>query len=192
MIEGASGGTFRASRLLWPVVVLAVLIGALAFVLVSRGRVALEESEDALARGDVGLAIVFAKRAAQARLPGSPYPARASERLLEIGRAREAAGDIDSARSAYRAVVAAGRSTGEPHGPHAEAARQALAKLDGATTSPSDSSPVSGPPAWARFGLALGVLATVIGLGWLARGGRAGWAVLAVGLVAIATAALAQ
>lgn len=168
------------------VLLVIVVLAAVVLALVERGRASLAQCEAALERGDTALAIVFAKRAAQARLPGSPYPPQAYERLASIARERERAGDTDTARVAYRAIVSASRSTGDDGDAHVGEARSALAKLDGAEATPAFPSPAR----WTRVSLALGVILAGAGLAWLLRGGKPGWLVLAAGLVGIAAAAL--
>lgn len=176
-------------RIVWVLVAVAAFAGVVSLTLVSRARAALEESEAALGRGDVALAIVMAKRAAQAKLPGSDVQDRAYERLFAIARAREEANDRDGAASAYRAVISAARSTDDATSPHADRARAALEKLgDGKAVATEIGLP--SPPPWARFALAGGVVLLAIGLTSVARGARIGWAIFAAGLVGIGLAAL--
>lgn len=175
------------ARIVWPIVALVALCGVLALTLLSRGRAALEESDAALERGDVTLAIVMAKRAAQAKLPGSPYPERAYAKLLGIARAREQANDREGAAAAYRAVVSAARSTSDTA--HVDEARAALAKLDDKPAAAADMA-LPSPPAWVRYAMAAGVVFVAGGLLAMARGARAGVVAFVVGLVSLAAASL--
>jgi hypothetical protein len=77
----------------------------------SAGAVAMEESDVALARGDVRGAITHARRAAEAAVPFSPYPQEGYARLAAIARSSEQKGDRDVAGFAWRAVRSAAMAT---------------------------------------------------------------------------------
>jgi hypothetical protein len=177
-------------RLLLPLLVLAVAAIALSVALFARGRGAIRESDEALARADYPVAIVLAKRAAQARVWGSPYPEQGYERLFAIAHAREAANDETTARVAYRAVISAARASGDVALPHVTEARQALAKLEG--TKGTETEPgLPAPSDSTRALFAISVLLVACGLGWFVRSGNRGaWIVFAVGVIGIAVVAL--
>jgi hypothetical protein len=78
---------------------------------VREGARAMEESDTALAAGDLPRAIASARAAAEARVPGSPYPPRAYERLGSLARDAEARGDERVAVLAWAAMRAAALET---------------------------------------------------------------------------------
>lgn len=169
-------------------------------VLLQRGNDALTKSDEALARGDLRAAIVFAERAAQARLPWSPYPEEGYRRLLEIAAKRASENDEATAKLAYAAALRAARTTGDADNRSADEARAGLAKIDArakAGPAPSaldrDRDRVStdlAPAPWVRSALAASVVLVIAGLASLTRGARVAWPLLAVGLVTLVFAAL--
>lgn len=93
---------------------LTVLAGALAVGAARQvyvGQNAIVDCDMALDKGDYVDAIAFARSAAEALLPGSPYPARGYERLDRLGREAEARGDDALATTAWRAMHAAASET---------------------------------------------------------------------------------
>lgn len=112
----------RPRRVSWPLTGAMTLAALLAFaslaVLASReatlGRDQLSAAEDDAAHGDWGGAIAHARGAAEARAPGSPWPARGARRLDDLAREAELRGDDDTALVAYGALRAAALSTGAP------------------------------------------------------------------------------
>lgn len=95
-------------------VVLVLLVALAAVHQLRAGSQAMEESDAAAAAGDRPLAIARARAAAEARLPGSPYPARAYARLAAIARDAEAHGDERTAQTAWAAMRAAAIETRAP------------------------------------------------------------------------------
>jgi hypothetical protein len=96
--------------------VIAALIGVTVLVAgagrqLSLGSRALLDCDVALERDDERAAIAHARAAAEAVLPGSPYPARGYERLDRIARAAEGRGDDLTAMAAWRAMRAASTET---------------------------------------------------------------------------------
>jgi hypothetical protein len=89
------------------VVFIALLLGIGTLRQLRIGARAIAESDDALAHGDVAVAIARARTAAQAVAPSSPYPARAYARLEAIARDAEAHGDGHVALDAWSAMRAA-------------------------------------------------------------------------------------
>ncbi len=75
------------------------------------GARAIERSDAALSRADRAGAIVAARDAAQAVVPGSPYPGLGYRRIEAIARDAEIHGDDAIAASAWRAMRAAALST---------------------------------------------------------------------------------
>ena len=78
---------------------------------VREGARAMEESDAALAAGDLPRAVAGARAAAEARVPGSPYPPRAYDRLAALARDAEARGDERVAILAWAAMRAAALET---------------------------------------------------------------------------------
>lgn len=96
-------------RLALAVLASALAVGAARQVYV--GKNAIVDCDVALDKGDYVEAVAFARSAAEALLPGSPYPARGYERLDKLGRDAEARGDDALATSAWRAMHAAASET---------------------------------------------------------------------------------
>jgi hypothetical protein len=115
--------------------VLAVLavVAVVGFSTTERGRSAIEQSDGALAAGDVTTAIERARDAAMAVFPGSPYPEQGFVRLTAIGDAAEARGDFAEALFAWRAVRVALIATRREAADHLRlvAANQATVRLAG-------------------------------------------------------------
>jgi hypothetical protein len=96
------------------VLLLAALLVALAVVAARQvvlGDRAMARSDEALERGDARAAIAGAREAAEALVPGSPFPARGHARLVQIARDAEARGDDATAAMAWRAARAAAMET---------------------------------------------------------------------------------
>jgi hypothetical protein len=102
--------TWRGRISLGALLVLGVLAIAAARELTIGAR-GIEEAERALSAGDHTAAIAAGRRAAEARLPGSPYPERAYALLERIAREAEARGDDETSNAAWRAVRAAALET---------------------------------------------------------------------------------
>jgi hypothetical protein len=183
----------RAKLLALSTTLVLLTVALIAAVLVHRGREALLASDAALARGDVAHAIVFAERAAQARLPFSPYPEAGYARLFAIADQRATESDDATARDAYGAALRAARTTGDASGPHAAAAREGLARLDARAkiaSAPRSDGPTLGPAPRVRFALAASVLLVAAAIAAVARGSRYAWAFFAIGLVTMLLSAL--
>lgn len=185
----------------------AMVLAAVALVvavLLQRGNDALKKSDDALARGDLPAAIVFAERAAQARLPWSPHAEEGYRRLLEIGDQRASENDDATAKLAYAAALRAARTTGDVDHRSAGEARAGLAKIEARSKVNSATGTVDrnrdrdrdrastelAPAPRVRFALAASVILVIAGLASLTRNARYAWPLLAVGLVALVFAAL--
>ncbi|WP_394827474.1 hypothetical protein [Pendulispora albinea] len=97
-----------ALRLLLAMAIVFAVAIARQFGIGARSMVA---SDAALARGDIPAAIDEARAAAEARAPGSPYPARGYERLVAMAQKAEQEGHWSEAARAWRAVRAAALST---------------------------------------------------------------------------------
>jgi hypothetical protein len=82
---------------------LTMLLGVVAARVVYSARTELENARLAAESGK-GDPLVHYRRAARFYVPGSPYHVLALERLAELGRAAQAAGDTPRALSAYRAI----------------------------------------------------------------------------------------
>jgi hypothetical protein len=189
------------------VAVLAVCACAFAHEL-SVGRSEMSAAEAALARSAYRDAVWHARAAAEAYVPGSPWPDRAMHRLDEIARAAATRGDRDLALLAYGAMRTAALATRtlSSGGPWRSTAEDGLVRLaapfPGSTTPPVDSSALRADladdglaPLWARLLLAASVVAVGSGLAGLAgassvRGRAVAQAALVGGIVGYATVAL--
>jgi hypothetical protein len=81
---------------------------------ISIGREEVAEAEAASARSDWRAAVAHARAAAEAFLPGSPWPSRGALRLQTIGRDAEIRGDDETALLAYGALRTAMLATRAP------------------------------------------------------------------------------
>jgi len=91
-----------------------VVVGVLAVATVcevSTGRAEIAAADQATGKADWAGAIVHARAAAQAYVPGSPWPERGVLRLEAIARAAETRADRDTALLAYGAIRTAALST---------------------------------------------------------------------------------
>lgn len=122
-------GARRASLALTLVV---LAFAAMTFRVVRDGEEALAESDRAFNRGDLGNAVLFARRAAIAYAPGAPHTHAALARLRAVAVGSEGVGDLGTARLAWGAIRAAAVETRfflEPYAAEREEADQALARL---------------------------------------------------------------
>jgi hypothetical protein len=157
----------------------ALALGVMTFRVVEDGQAALRESDAAFNRGDLAMAVVYARRAAIAYAPGAPHTRVALKRLRAIAVGSEGAGDVASARLAWGAIRAAAietRSLVEPYAAERAEADQALARLL-VLPETTDSDARARAYAKARAGLAtvpgpsaLWSLVLVAGLGTAAAG----------------------
>jgi hypothetical protein len=96
----------------------ALVVVAVLAVLTAReialGRSEVAAADDAAGRSDWWEAVVHARAAAEALVPGSPWPDRGRQRLEAIGRDAEARGDDATAMLAYAAMRAAALATRAP------------------------------------------------------------------------------
>jgi hypothetical protein len=180
----------RVARLA-PLTLVTVLAVAAAHEL-SIGRDEVAAADAAASRSDWAEAITHARAAAEAFVPGSPWPARGLRRLGAVGHDAEARGDDGTALLAYGAMRTAALSTRAP-GSNSRywraAAEEALARV--ATARPGVVGPRisaesmldamhrnEAPAAWALAALGFAAVATLGGLARLAslgpdgRGGR--------------------
>ena len=81
---------------------------------IATGQSEVAAADAAAARSDWGEAIVHARAAAEALVPGSPWPERGWERLEAVGHDAEARGDDATALLAYGAMRAAALTTRAP------------------------------------------------------------------------------
>ena len=173
---------------------------------VAVGQAEVTAADAAAERSSWGEAIVHARAAAEALVPGSPWPARGWSRLEAIGHDAEARGDDATAMLAYgamRSAALATRAPGSGSDRWRSKAEDALVRVAsyrkevGAPTTPAasmlDALHDTEPPATGT--LALLALAGVAMLGGLARlawvkGERAAQVVAAVGFIAYAVVLL--
>jgi hypothetical protein len=188
----------------------ALVIVAATAVLTAReiavGQAEVTAADAAAERSSWGEAIVHARAAAEALVPGSPWPARGWSRLEAIGHDAEARGDDATAILAYgamRSAALATRAPGAGSDRWRSKAEDALVRVAsyrkevGAPTTPAtsmlDALHDTEPPATGT--LVLLALAGVAMLGGLARlawaaGERAAQVVAAVGFIAYAVVLL--
>lgn len=102
----------RAAALAALVVV--ATVGVLTAREVAVGQEEVTAADAAASKSDWGEAIVHARAAAEALVPGSPWPARGWSRLEAIGHDAEARGDDATAMLAYGAMRAAALATRAP------------------------------------------------------------------------------
>jgi hypothetical protein len=103
--------TSRRAVAIAAVLVLLGVFGAAAWRELAAGARGVDDCDVATARKDWPAAVAGARDAAEAVLPGSPYPARGYDRLAAIAKDAEARGDDAVANDAWRAMQAAARAT---------------------------------------------------------------------------------
>jgi hypothetical protein len=197
----------RASRV---AATAALVVVAATAVLTARelavGQAEVTLADAAAARSDWGEAIVHARAAAEALVPGSPWPSRGWERLEAIGRDAEARGDDATAMLAYGAMRSAALATRGPGSgsdrwrtrADESLARVASYRRDVGGPVASSASMLDAlretepPPTGTLALLALSGVAMLGGLGRLAwvGGERAAQALAAIGFVAYAVVLL--
>ncbi len=138
-----------------------------------RGEAAIAESDRALATGETASAIAWARDAAMAVCPGSPYPEEGYARLRSLAARAEAHGDFVEATAAWRAVRTAVHATRTED---REAARlvesgRALVRLAARTCEGNQSRPPTTCAAAAEAALAVAPLPPLASFGWLGLGG---------------------
>ncbi|MBI2393917.1 MAG: hypothetical protein HYV09_30375 [Deltaproteobacteria bacterium] len=116
------------TRRLW-IVALVALLAALVGRAILEGRAAVRRADEAEARGDVEGTIAWSMRAAKWYVPGATHPRIGYDKLREVARKAEAAGDLDTALIAWQAIRAAGRATRGPWVPWESRAREADAQI---------------------------------------------------------------
>jgi hypothetical protein len=150
------------------------------------GRGEVTAADEAAARSDWWEAVVHARAAAEALVPGSPWPERGRQRLDAIGRDAEARGDDATAMLAYGAMRAAALATRGPGSgsdrwrARAEdgLARVAASRRDVGTPHASAESLLDAlrdnepPPTWRMALLAAAATAMLGGLAGLAWAGK--------------------
>jgi len=116
----------------------AVLLGVAALVAVASVRLLLDgrrhliEAGRSQAAGAHERALVALEDAARAYLPGSPYPARALDRLSLMARAHEMRGEVDKARKCWEIIrrsVLASRHVVQPAAELLETAELQISRL---------------------------------------------------------------
>jgi hypothetical protein len=153
---------------------------------VSIGGTEVAAADRATEELDWARAIVHARAAAQAYVPGSPWPERGVLRLEAIARAAEARADRDTALLAYGAIRTAALSTqaiGWSASRWRLAGEDGLARVANAANNARTASDASKtirdalprdemPPTWSLAAAAASVAAMLAGLGRLAATGR--------------------
>ncbi len=103
--------TSRRALIVAGIVLVAGVLGTTTIMQLRAGSRAITESDAALARADKPAAIAAALTAAEAVVPGSPYPTWGYRRLETIARDAEIHGDDETSTGAWRAMRAAALST---------------------------------------------------------------------------------
>lgn len=193
-------------RTAFVVVAIAVAIAGVAAIrMVWLGRAALADGDAARKRGDVAAAIDAWRAAARDYLPFAPHVDAAYDRLATTARDAEKTGDADTALAAWRAIRTASRATSGISTPHADLAAEADQRIAALMAGDPDGSLVAGETveartAWHAARLApvpgpglgmiliagLGVVAWVVGLGWLVRRRGKPWGPLAIAVAGAA------
>jgi len=153
--------------------ILLVVFALLAQRSIERGEREMLESDRAFDAGRLELAVLHARRAATAYVPGARHVASGYERLRAVARGAERERDVALARSAWGAVRAAASESQHLWQPHPEALAEAdaeLTRLSGNT--PARAVRAGGLRAVPLGGLVLGAAAAL--LGWCVWRGDAG------------------
>ncbi len=163
----------RASRIRAGAMAVVLIAGSFFVVVLHlrhRGESSLAASEKALAEGDVQGAIAWARDAALAVAPFSPYPEVAYGRLADIAARAEEHGDFVEATAAWRAVWTSIRATRKESAERArlEDASQALVRLAGRACEGDQSRPPAVCAAAAQAALREGQLPELSRFRWLA------------------------
>jgi hypothetical protein len=198
-------------RLLSAVALVVVAVVAIVTVReVAIGRAEVSLCDAAVQKSDWAEAVGHARAAAEALVPGSPWPEQGWVRLEAIGHDAEARGDDETALLAYGAMRAAALATRAPGSGWAQRkaqADEALSRVAAAGRDPAephvtadsmlDALRDQAPPSpWILFALAASVIATLGALGrlaWLgdaAAKARVTQGVAAIGFIAYALVAL--
>lgn len=190
--------------------VFAAIVAVVTVRQVAIGRAEVSLCDAAMQKSDWPEAIGHARAAAEAFVPGSPWPEQGWLRLEAIGHDAEARGDDETALVAYGAMRAASlatRGAGSGWARRRTQAEEALARVAASSRDPTgphvtpdsmlealrDRSP---PPPWLLVALAASAIATLAALGrlaWLgdaAAKARVTQGVAALGFVAYALVAL--
>jgi hypothetical protein len=155
---------------------------------VRSGEAEMERSNAAFDAGDLYRASSHARRAATYYAPGAPHVAAAYDRLRAIAVGAEAAGDVQSALFAWRAMRGAAVETKHlflTHPKRLASANEAIARLEARLSDPKDAQLEKGQRSVAlkRLGrdetprggwilvLGLGFFLCLLGLFWLAARG---------------------
>jgi hypothetical protein len=126
----------RAVTRLGVAALIAVLLLAVAgLYLGAQGRTYLARSDAAFSKGDAMRAVVHARSAARAYVPGASHMERAYAQLRQIAEASERRGDTDAALFAWRAILSAATASRPfaPCGETCSAAEAAITRLGAAT-----------------------------------------------------------
>jgi hypothetical protein len=154
--------------------ILLVVFALLAQRSIERGEHEMLESERAFDAGRLELAVLHARRAATAYVPGARHVTSGYERLRAVARGAERERDVALARSAWGAVRAAAIESRHLWQPHPEALRQADAELARLSGSAPAAARGVGSSAGSLGGLVLGAAVALLGWGfWRGEAGQA-------------------
>jgi hypothetical protein len=144
-----------------------VVFALLAQRTIERGEREMSESDRAFDSGRLELAVLHARRAATAYVPGARHVAAGYARLRAVARGAERERDLQLARSAWGAVRAAAiesRHLWQPHAGALDEADAQLARLSNGAPAAASARP-SGLPVTALGGLVLGAAVALLGWG---------------------------
>jgi hypothetical protein len=164
-----------------------VVFALLAHRTIEHGEREMRESDRAFDAGQLELAVLHARRAATAYVPGAPHVTAGYERLRAVARGSERERDVALARSAWGAARAAALESRHLWQPNPRALREAEAELDrlSAGASARAQSHSEGLTLASLGGLVLGAATALLGWGaWRSDDGaqprpRVRWAALA-------------
>jgi hypothetical protein len=183
-----------------------VVVAVVAVREVSVGRTEVAAAEASAARSEWPEAISHARAAAEARVPGSPWPDRGKVRLEAMGHDAEARGDDETALLAYGALRTAAIATRAPFATSVSTDRWRLAAEGGLarvaarqtvagnpSSSPesmlNDLRDLEAPAAWKLALLAAASLAVIVAaarLVWRGDGARGAQTIALLGFMAYA------
>lgn len=144
-----------------------VVFALLAHRSIVRGEGEMQASDRAFDSGRLELAVLHARRAAAAYVPGAQHVSAGFDRLRAVARGAERERQLDVARSAWGAVRSAAIESRHLWQPHPEALREADAELARLSpfASPAASGRLPGLPLAPLGGLVLGGALALIGWG---------------------------
>jgi hypothetical protein len=128
-------------RVAWLMVLAVIGLMVVTARAILEGERQMKQSDEAFHRGDVRNAVLHARRAAILYAPGAPHVNLAYTRLIAVALGAEAAGDVQTARLAWRAVRGAALESAHlwvARHNELDRANKSLARLTSTATANSD------------------------------------------------------